>query len=88
VVNSQIVVQSHTGNPKFWDCYTAERNRGKAAKDAGFDASEFPVRALEQLHEIFWRLIIHMSSTGNAEKRSAISYQLSAISRQQNQKPL
>jgi hypothetical protein len=47
----------------------------KAANHAGFDVLRFHVRVLEELHEIIWRLIIHMSSTGNAEKRSAISRQ-------------
>jgi hypothetical protein len=33
--------------------------------------------------KLYWRLIIHMSSTGNAEQLAAVSCELSALSRSQ-----
>ena len=47
------------------------------ASDAGFQGSRIRVGTLEDLEKVYSRLIIHMSSTGNAEKVSAISDQLS-----------
>jgi hypothetical protein len=76
-VNYPLVVQWHGANTKFFEIPMRDWIRVNVASDAGFGRITLSHGAVGRIAKNFPRLIIHMSSTGNAEQLSALSRQLS-----------